>query len=645
MRLKTVQIKNYKSIHDTDIFTVSDISCLVGKNESGKTAILNALSKLNPVVKAQGNFDELEFPRMTYYDYSDSDRPENVLNTTWELDDSEMETIRELVGENGITSNIVTLGKGYKNELDWTIPLDYKQIVDEYVNSAELWAEEIDQLKDISNTQELIKHLKSLTERSERQEELFERLNKAFPSGGALSTVSKILTEWLPTFLYFGTYESMKGEVSLQAIAQRKQAEGLTMPDRIFEALLEIAGTSIEEIQSIDRFEPLVAKLEAVSNRLSREIFRYWSQNKHLAIDFRFDAAKPSDPAPFNSGFIFRTRIKNQRHGATVSFDERSTGFVWFFSFLVWFSQVKENFKGDIILLLDEPGLNLHAKAQGDLLRYFNEKLAPHHQVIYTTHSPFMVDPERLLAVRTVEDVIKDDEVLGTKVSEEVLSTDRDTLFPLQAALGYEIAQTLFVGTHVITVEGPSDLLFIQWASDQLRQRKRTHLDSRWVVTPVGSIDKISSFVSLFAGNKIHIAALTDYAAGERNKIQRLRESQLLRAGHVFTVDSYTGQTEADIEDMLGRSLYIEIIQRCYNLIKKHELPAKKPDNETVRVVKEVEKHFNVLPPSIPEFDHYTPARFLIEKSNEFINDLPELDFALDRFESLFKDLNKLLDE
>ena len=97
------------------------------------------------------------------------------------------------------------------------------------------------------------------------------------------------------------------------------------------------------------------------------------------------------------------------------------------------------------------PGLALHAKAQADLLRYIEDRLAPNYQVIYTTHSPFMMqEPAHLLRARTVEDVYIEpkssgEQVIdsGTVVGGDVLSIDRDTLFPLQACLGYEITQTL----------------------------------------------------------------------------------------------------------------------------------------------------------------------------------------------------------
>ena len=81
--------------------------------------------------------------------------------------------------------------------------------------------------------------------------------------------------------------------------------------------------------------------------------------------------------------------------------------------------------------------MSLHAKAQADLLRYIEERLAPNYQVTYTTHSPFIIDPKNLLRARTVEDIFREpkegepppEEVeLGNKVGSDVLSTDRDTL-------------------------------------------------------------------------------------------------------------------------------------------------------------------------------------------------------------------------
>src|SRR5262249_27561859 len=201
------------------------------------------------------------------------------------------------------------------------------------------------------------------------------------------------------------------------------------------------------------------------------------------------------------------------RHDVTTRFDERSSGFVWFFSFLIWFDRYAKRPEGKYIVLLDEPGLTLHARAQRDLLRYFEKELAPKYQVIYTTHSPFMIDPEHLLRTRTVDYIVerqKDEERdLGTKVGGDVLSTDRDTVFPLQACLGLDITQTLFVGANSLLVEGPSDLLYIKWFQKRLgSQANKKTLDSRWTIVPCGGLDKIETFASLFGASAMRIAAL-----------------------------------------------------------------------------------------------------------------------------------------
>lgn len=649
MILKNLRVQNYKAIEDSTEFSVDQVTCLVGKNEAGKTALLQALYKLDPVVESEAKFDAVEeYPRRFLSDYEDKVKNDpnqvaNVLTTEWELDAADIEAVEQILGPNALTNNIVIVTKGYANKRHWTVSIDEKQVAKYFLDQAELSTKEEKQAAKCETVADLINYLTQLEAPSERATALLASLQKTFPKGDAGAKVREILAEQMPTFLFFANYERMPGQVAIDELQRKKNENRLQMPDRIFIALLDLVGTTPEDIQSIGRSEQLIAKLESVSNRLTREIFAYWSQNKHLKVSFRFDAASPKDPAPFNSGYIFRTRIENTRHGVTVGFDERSVGFVWFFSFLVWFSQVRENYGDNLFILLDEPGLSLHGKAQEDLVRYINEKLRPNYQVIYTTHSPFMVDPEHLTSVRTVEDVIKDDEILGTKVGDRVFSTDEDTVFPLQAAMGYNITQNLFVGKHVLLVEGPGDLLYLKWFSRELQARGRGFLDNRWVITPVGGIDKMGPFASLFGGNKLHVAAFTDFHHGAKQRVKVLRESDLLKQSHVFTADMFSGQDEADIEDLIGRSSYIALVNRTYELEGEHALLETKPEGAPSRVLKEVEDHFRTLPPHLPEFDHYSPAAYLVEHTAEVRPALSDLEPSLERFENLFRELNNAL--
>lgn len=640
MKLLSARIQNYKCVDDSDVFTVDQMTCLVGKNESGKTALLQALYKLNPVLEVDANFDELEYPRSR-----DDDGPSdtNVVTTRWELGELDRDALRELFGEAADSIAQVGVTKGYDNKREWEIEIDSAKIAAWYIASADLYEEEREAINNSATPADLLAALSSFEEPGPNIQKLQERINQNIPAGDVLGTAVAVLEKRLPRFVYFSEYYMLPGRVSINEITAKTQGQGkLTLPDRVFMALLELANVGIADIKDATTLESLIAKLERVSNRITRQIFEYWSQNRHLKVLVRCDRARSGDPAPFNDGYVVQTRIENLRHGSTVNFDERSRGFVWFFSFLIWFSQVRKTYGNNLIILLDEPGLNLHARAQADLLRYMREKLCPLSQVVYSTHSPFMVDPDDLLCVRTVEDVTVGDVIVGTKVGDKSLSADADTLFPLQAALGYDITQTLFVGKHTLLVEGPSDLLYLKWMSRELQLENRMGLDPRWMISPCGGIAKVSSFLALF-GSHLHVAVLADFHDSEKRKVRDIRESKLLRAGHVLTAEVYADQAEADLEDLFGRDTYVALVNQCYGLKGKDGLPAKPRSNVQARVVKEVEDHFCLLPPEIPGFDHFAPAAYAVENAHSLRTSLPRYEIALERFERLFVDINALL--
>ena len=457
------------------------------------------------------------------------------------------------------------------------------------------------------------------------------------------SIAETILRDRLPTFLYFPNYGSLPGRISIDHVINQNSNQDGEEQYRYFKALLELAGTSANDLKQATQSEELVARLEAVSNRVSDKVFEYWSQNRHLEVEVRCDQARPKDPPPYNSGDIIHLRIRNQRHRVTTQFDARSAGFVWFFSFLVWFDRMDSIHGSNLIILLDEPGLSLHAKAQSDLLRYIRTELLPKYQVIYTTHSPFMIDATDILSVRTVEDVTdKKGVLLGTKVGDKILSSDSDTLFPLRAALGYDITQTLFIGENCLLVEGPSDFVYIQWASQQLAARNRTKLDSRWTIVPTGGISKFGTFVSLFAGQDLNIAVVTDFHQGDKNQVRNLRYHELLASNRVFSATQFVDKEEADIEDLIGWGLYRRVVNGHYGLNKDKALPEHQPNDSEERVTSTVKKHFQIVATESREFEHLGPAAFLLEHADDFESG-SDTDFALSNFEKLFKELNAIL--
>ncbi len=652
MRLTHARVKNFRCVLDSEEFTVDQqVTCLVGKNESGKTAVLHALTKIMPIDGSSiGPLSDLDLPRYQMGDLGTKNKTEGVdaVVTKWELLPEDLAKLQVLVGPSSCAKEFgVTLK--YDNARYYDFEIDESKVAAFWLAQHSLPPEEHQLLAEAKNVQDLRSALKGISDPTQRQKDLLLDLNSTFGEKSAWDVVTDKIDELMPRFAYFSEYARMPGRLSIVDFKRLQQTKQLPDGYRVFDALLRMIGKTVADLEDVKQFEYLKAALETAEAQLTRQIFAYWSQNRYLKVDFDCRPGLERDPAPFNSGLVLHTRILNQRHGSTTSFDDRSAGFVWFFSFLVWFSQVKKNYGENVIILLDEPGLSLHAKAQADLLRYIEKELAPHYQVLYSTHSPFMIDPANLLRARTVEDVfiepkskdpMEQGELLGTKIGSDVLSTDKDTLFPLQACLGYEITQTLFVGKHTLLVEGPSDLLFLQWFKRRLAVAGRTTLDQRWTITPCGGIDKVAAFMALFAGNNLHIAVLTDYATGNKKKVQALRESKLLLEGHVLTAEAYAAKPEADIEDIVGSAPYADLVNKTFGLTgaQVFKIPSALAQQ---RAVKLAEEHFLSFPVGGPEFDHYQPAEALI--TSDVGGALIGLNDGLNRFERLFADLNALL--
>lgn len=654
MKLIKVRVQNYRSVEDSEEFEIGNLTCLVGKNEAGKTALLSAMRGLKPSQPFE--FDEtIDYPRRfsTRFDDRHPDGTAEVIRTWWRLEDSDKAAVEKRFGAGVLVGDTFQVHFGFRYSEDarvWIIEVDGAKVLENLLSKHALDATERNVLHGVSDGPAADKALSGLTERTPKQEALLQDIKKSGKSSFTKGVID-VLSARQPKFFFTSHFERMSGMVSINKLQQDKQKDSVSVGDKIFLAFLEYAGTTLEELLDADRREALKATCEAASNEITEEIFQFWSQNNALEVVIEIDNAKPKDPAPFNAGMVADIRIKNTNHKATLPLSERSAGFVWFFSFLAQFKQLKKTEgNGNAVLLLDEPGLTLHGKAQGDLLRYIVERLLPDHQVIFTTHSPFMVPMDRLADVRIVEDVVieklgKRPEVMGTKVRSDVLEVNEDTLFPLQGALGYEVTQSLFIGANTWLVEGPSDILYLQVLSHALAKRLRKGLDPRWTLCPSGGIDKLAPFVRLFGGSRINVAVLSDIANGDKTKIENLKKAEILKAGHFYTCADFTTQTEADVEDLFEADLFVEMLNGAYKppiayVVTTTNLMAANP---TPRIVKKAEALFKLMPASVAEFDHFGPARWLLENPSALEADTPAINTTLDRFETVFKAFNALL--
>lgn len=658
MELKNLRIKNFRSVEDSGEFTVEHLTCLVGKNEAGKTAVLQAIAGLNPHPATPFEYElERDYPKRYLARYNERHGGDEamVVRSVWELTDDEISELKVAFGPDAVTGKTITVSRYYNSAgTSWLLPIDETKAIAFLISQRGFSAAEKSQVGSPTTTGELIARLTELTANSKHKALL--DLVSAYPRKSIFSRARAILEPHFPQFMYFSNYDRMNAMVHLPSLNNRATDKTLFSNeqyrgDRLFWEFLEYSGVTLSDILSTTTFESFNAKLQAASNVLTEEILEYWTQNQDIEIRVSVTEGLPGDPAPFNSGAVGRARIYNLLHKADTSFSERSAGFTWFFSFLIKFDRVKKDATGKVFLLLDEPGLTLHGLAQGDLLRYFTEKLEPHHQIIYSTHSPFMVPHDNIMASRIVEDLVEVDgrgrrTPTGTMVREDVLKADKDSVFPLQGALGYSLTQSLFIGKHTVLVEGPGDILYLQALSAELLRRQRIGLDPKWVMCPAGGIDKIQSFVSLFAGNSLDVIALSDYTKKDKTKLENLRKSEIIKDGGVLSIADFVTQEEADIEDLFDPLLFCTIVNGTYELKGGHEIdPAKlkAADENTERQVKKAEAYFNVLPEPTPLYSHFTPASWLLLHPEILTGDAEPILVTLERAETLFKALNGLM--
>lgn len=428
----------------------------------------------------------------------------------------------------------------------------------------------------------------------------------------------------IPKLWYFSDYFSLPCRINLNDFAAGKPTGSLSLEEyKIAKALFELSGLQIADIQSESNFEAFKAQLEATSNSITDEMFEYWTTNQNLEIRFEIEHAT-------NNVRYLNIRIYNSKHRVTLPLKNRSKGFLWFFSFLVWFSKIQGDKNSKYILLLDEPGLSLHASAQNDLLRFIDEKLAPEYQVIYTTHSPFMIDSLKLNEVRTVYDT--QNPKIGSVISDAVEEKDSDTLFPLQAALGYTIAQNLYVSPKNLLVEGISDLVYLNHFSTILKDMGKEGLSDDVTIVPVGGADKIATFISLMRGNELSTVCLLDTFTDQKAEVRlkHMVEQKIIADKKILYYHSVIGQTFADIEDLFRKEEYLALYNGAFGTsIQITDLDADKPIMAQL-------KRLN----GNKSFNHYSPANYMAKN----IGTLRFSEETIDRFEKLFALVNSKFD-
>jgi len=616
MKLTRARVVNYRSIDDSSWVNIDDVTALVGKNESGKTAFLQAIRKINSISGDEDGFTIRDYPRKGYIKYKKihEQNPCEVAQAEFELTPEEVGEIEANFGNGVLASNKVIVTKNYKNDRAWKIELSESS----------------------SNSP----NTNTFTQPSNPTPTSFQNpVQNIEPSISVSEKIAEqFMEKWLPKFVYFDNYSLMRGKISINELRERSENGGpLDDADRTFLSLLTLSGVSLEDLEKDLGYEDIKVELESASITITDEIFEYWQQNRQLKVEFDVSQADPRDPAPLNEGKILHVRIENARHRVTVSFDERSKGFVWFFSFLSYFSHLEETESGDLIILLDEPGTALHAMAQKDFLRFMDERLSPRCQVLYSTHSPFMIDLDKLHRIRLVQDM----DGVGTVISDDAVHNDRETVFPLQMALGYQMAQTLFLAPHCLMVNSPSDLIYLQVLGDMVTEVSGVRIDPRWVIIPVGSTDNLSTFVTLLGDNYVSVAVMMDLTPTNKEKIEAINKKNESEGENPVKWVQVTRVRDADIEDLFDPKVYLELVNLSYATQLDEPLTMRTITDSNPRIVERLKAYFSRKGIAGGVFDRYVPASYLLENFDNFKGNLSE--DTLGKIQTLVERINSLI--
>jgi hypothetical protein len=559
--LKTAVVRKFRSIENSGTVRFEpDLTCLVGRNESGKTAFLEALHQANPFGGPVRGFDELrDYPRRL----RGRDRAQiagtTAVSATFELGDADLEAVAQRLGPEALKAKEVTVERDYSG--------DRRLLVGDE------------------------------------------------PAAGDLAS---LLAARLPRLLYFDGYSVLPGRVSIPRL-QATASDDLQPGERTALALLRLAGVAADEFAESE-YEVRKAALESAATTVSEEVFRYWSQNPELTVELDLDFREAGQNGQGGPPFL-DVRIRNDRHRVTTNFGERSGGLVWFFSFVAAFSELRD--AEDLILLLDEPGLGLHAAGQADLLRYLDGQLAVGHQVVYTTHSPYMVDATRPHRVRTVEDVKGE----GTRVGEGAGATSRDTVLPLTGALATSLLKGIGAGPRTLLVGGVPDLIYLEVMSGYLREGGRSGLDPTWRVLPTGGLGGLPVAATLL-GAPLEGAVLLEVGAGHPS-VRALAEQGVVLPERLLALTELTGQAEAGLEDLFDDAFYLHLV----GATGVEELDPEELAGEG-SIVRRVERATGTA------LDRYRPARYLLHQQQRL---LPAIGREpLHRFARLFATLDEL---
>lgn len=615
MILHSFRVKEFRSVQDSGWIDAEQITALIGTNESGKTNILLPLWKLNPADEGKIDLKD-DLPRDKYHLYRDASVKPVFISAKYVLSSDEKMELSKISGHSSDEFSEVVVSKDFDNNLFWEFPNENSDASHLIASASSVLAEcrqtieasksavskpEDERKKKalaiIETSCDLLKKYDdvsvALKAVQNKLEEFDEDVKTSIACASILDAAQKIqllinestkptlsnskqVTDFLkskmPRYVYYSNYGNLDSQIYLpqvldnigkQNLGVKEAAKARTLktlfkfvdldPKEITDLGAETTGNlTPEQITAIsDKKKEREILLASASSSFTKSFNEWWKQGNYT---FEFQA----------DGNFFRIWVSDSVRPERIELEARSTGLQWFFSFYLVFLVESELHHQNAILLLDEPGVTLHPLAQKDLFLFF-ENLSKCNQILYTTHSPFMVDSNHLERVRSVYI----DTNGKTVASPDLRAAERmkgknqpQSIYPAHAALGLSVSDTLLINCRPVLVEGESDQVYLSALKSLLISKGKIAPLKEIVFIPTGGTKGVKATAAILSGTSEEKPPiiLDGDKPGMKTAMELKSDFYATSQDKVICVSDYTTVENGETEDLFPKDKLARII-------------------------------------------------------------------------------------
>jgi len=490
MFIKSFRIKNFRSIVDTDWCDLSldNITELIGQNESGKTSVLHALNSF-------------EAEKITEDDLrSDESLPE--ISCSFSLGKEELERIfKDKILPNNLQNKLEQ--NNYRINLTryWESK-DVSKLRLEEINISELF--------NITQSEEQQTQAENSNEEAQAEENPKPITEEEF--------VAEVYKN-IPSFLLFEDYGSLlPNTIDLEDLKnENEDIEGYWGAKNFLSIaeldLVKLSG-SLREIKT---------KIGQTNETITKGFQEFWRQKigkeKKIKIEFSLEhydnSAGEKAGKPYLAFWI-------SDGGDKLFPKQRSRGVRWFLSFYLELqASAKDSEEQNVIYLIDEPGSTLHVRAQEDVLKVF-DSLKDKLQIIYATHSPFLLKTETVHRILAVQRSDEDDEKSETKIlsPNQLGSASADTLSPLYTAMGADFSsQQVIKKKNNVILEEISAFYYLTAFKELIGSKKKCYF------LPATGTSNVPQLTYLFLGWGLDFIVVLDDDSSGRQIYNELKKN------------------------------------------------------------------------------------------------------------------------